>query len=82
LLETKGVKETDSKTDLFQGGIEALVLELDELIDHPLDSEHFLTIIRGNLITNSKVKQAYTELIDKATLYTLTKHTELFIVAS
>jgi hypothetical protein len=57
------------------------VLELDELIDRPLDLEHFLTIIRGNPITNSKAKQAYTKLIDKATLYALTKHTELFIVA-
>ena len=58
------------------------MLELEKPTDRPLDSEHFLTIIRGNLITNSKAKQAYTKLIDKATLYALTKHTELFIVAS
>jgi len=58
------------------------VLELDELIDHPLDLEHFLTIIKGNLITNFKTKQAYTKLINKATLYALIKHTELFIVTS
>jgi hypothetical protein len=57
------------------------VLELDELTDHPLDLEHFLTTIGGNPITNFKAKQAYTKLIDKATLYALTKHTELFIVA-
>jgi hypothetical protein len=59
-----------------------LVLELDKLIDCPLDLEHFLTIIRGNPITNFKAKQAYTKLIDKATLSALTKHIELFIVAS
>jgi hypothetical protein len=33
-------------------------------------------------MTNFKAKQVYTKLIDKATLYALTKHTELFIVAS
>jgi hypothetical protein len=57
------------------------VLELDKLTDYPLDLKHFLTTIRGNLITNFKAKQAYTKLINKATLYTLTKHIELFIVA-